>query len=39
MMVELFYTTYISVGFAHYEIFRAKAGKGVIYAFPCFYVK
>ena len=40
MMVELFYTTYISVDLAHYEIFRAKVGKGVIRniicAFPWF---
>ena len=31
-MVELFYTTYISVYLAHYEIFRAKVGKGGINA-------
>ena len=29
-MVELFYTTYISVDLAHHEIFRAKVGKGGI---------
>ena len=29
-MVKLFYTTNISVDFAHHEIFRAKAGKGGI---------
>ena len=27
-MVQLFYTTYISVYLAHHEIFRAKVGKG-----------
>ena len=27
-MVQLFYTTYISVDLAHYEIFHAKVGKG-----------
>ena len=27
-MVQLFYTTYISVDLAHHEIFRAKVGKG-----------
>ena len=26
-MVKLFYTTYISVDFAHHEIFHAKVGK------------
>ena len=26
-MVQLFYTTYISVDLAHLEIFRAKVGK------------
>ena len=29
-MVKLFYTTYISVGLAQYEILRAKDGKGGI---------
>ena len=29
-MVELFYTTNISVDLAHHEIFRTKAGKGGI---------
>ena len=29
-MVQLFYTTYISVDLAHHEIFRAKVGKGGI---------
>ena len=29
-MVYLFYTTYISVDLAHYEIFRAKVGQGGI---------
>ena len=29
-MVELFYTTYISVDLAHHEIFYAKVGKGGI---------
>ena len=29
-MVELFYTTYISVDLAHHEIFHAKVGKGGI---------
>ena len=29
-MVQLFYTTYISVDLAHNEIFRAKVGKGDI---------
>ena len=29
-MVLLFHTTYISVDLAHYEIFRAKVGKGGI---------
>ena len=30
-MVKLFYTTYISVGLAYHEIFRAKFGKdGII---------
>ena len=29
-MVLLFYTTYISVDFAHHEIFRAEVGKGGI---------
>ena len=29
-MVLLFYTTYISVDLAHYEVFRAKVGKGGI---------
>ena len=29
-MVLLFYTTYISVDFAHHKIFRAKVGKGGI---------
>ena len=29
-MVELFYTTYISVDLAHHEIFRAEVGKGGI---------
>ena len=29
-MVLLFYTTYISVGLAHREIFSAKVGKGGI---------
>ena len=29
-MVWLFYTTYISVDIAHYEIFHAKVGKGGI---------
>ena len=33
-MVELVYTTYISVDFAHHEIFRAKVGtSGKIYIF------
>ena len=33
-MVELVYTTYISVDFAHHEIFRAKFGiSGKIYIF------
>ena len=31
-MAELVYTTYISVDFAHHEIFRAKVGiSGIIY--------
>ena len=29
-MVQLSYTTYISVDLAHHEIFRAKVGKGGI---------
>ena len=29
-MVQLFYTTYISVDLAHHEIFHAKVGKGGI---------
>ena len=29
-MVELFYTTYISIDLANHEIFRAKVGKGGI---------
>ena len=29
-MVYQFYTTYISVDFAHHEIFLAKVGKGGI---------
>ena len=29
-MVKLFYATYISVDFAHHEIFRAKVGRGGI---------
>ena len=29
-MVQLFYTTYISVDFAHHEIFCARFGKGGI---------
>ena len=29
-MVSLFYTAYISVDLAHYELFRAKVGKGGI---------
>ena len=29
-MVQLFYTTYISVDLAHHEISRAKVGKGGI---------
>ena len=29
-MVELFYTTYISVDLAHHEIFRDEVGKGGI---------
>ena len=29
-MLLLFYTTFISVDFAHREIFRAKVGKGGI---------
>ena len=29
-MVQLFYTTYISVDHAHHEIFCAKVGKGDI---------
>ena len=29
-MEKLFYTTYISVDLAHYEIFRAKVGNGGI---------
>ena len=29
-MVQLFFTTYISVDLAHHEIFRAKFGKGRI---------
>ena len=29
-MVDLFYTTYISVDLAHHEIFRAEVGKGGI---------
>ena len=29
-MVQLFYTTYISVDLAHHEIFCAKVGKGAI---------
>ena len=29
-MVQLFYTTYISVDIAHHEIFHAKVGKGGI---------
>ena len=29
-MVLLFYTTYISVDFAHHEIFCAKVGQGDI---------
>ena len=29
-MVYQFYTTYISVDFAHHEIFRAKVGQGGI---------
>ena len=29
-MVYLFYTTYISVGLAQHEIYRAKVGKGGI---------
>ena len=29
-MVQLFYTTYISVDLAHHKIFRAKVGKGGI---------
>ena len=32
-MVLLFYTTYISVGIVHHEIFRAKNGKGGINSF------
>ena len=27
-MVNLFYTTYISVDLAHHEVFRAQVGKG-----------
>ena len=27
-MVQLFYTTYISVDLVHHKIFRAKVGKG-----------
>ena len=29
-MVQLFYTTYISLDLANHEIFRAKVGKGGI---------
>ena len=29
-MVELFYTSYISVDLAHHNVFRAKVGKGDI---------
>ena len=29
-MVQLFYTTYISVDLAHHEIFNAKVGTGGI---------
>ena len=29
-MLEIFYTTYISVDLAHHEIFGAKVGKGGI---------
>ena len=29
-MIHLFYTTYISVDFAHFEIVPAKVGKGGI---------
>ena len=29
-MVELFYTTYISVDIVHHKLFRAKVGKGGI---------
>ena len=32
-MVQLFYTTYISVDNVHHEIFRAKVGKGGIKRF------
>ena len=30
-MVQLFYTTYISVDLAHHKIFRAEVGKGGIH--------
>ena len=36
-MVQLFYTTYISVDLAHHEIFRAKAGKDVIIVYQWSY--
>ena len=32
-MVLLFYTTYIRVDLEHYEIFRAKVGKGGIFIY------
>ena len=35
-MVELFYTTYISVDLAHQVIFHAKVGKGGIMWFELF---
>ena len=34
-MVQLFYTTYISVDLAYHEIFRAHVGKGGIYYLLC----
>ena len=41
-MVSLFYTTYISVDFAHHELFRIIVGKcGIshVYAMDCPHVR
>ena len=34
-MVQLFYTTYISVDLAHHKIFHVKVGKGGINVVVC----